>query len=59
MYYGAYTSKHNSDCEKALAETLLAIEKHGEKTLKQQELARQQVIEQQVNDTRIQDENGK
>jgi hypothetical protein len=46
MYYGAYTSKHNSDCEKPLAETLLAIEKHGEKTLKRQEMTRQQEMEQ-------------
>jgi hypothetical protein len=58
MYYGAYTSKHNSDCEKALVETLLAIEKHEEKTLKQQEMVRQQAMEQQVNPARIQDENG-
>ncbi len=28
MYYGAYTTKHSTDCEKALAEAMIAIEKH-------------------------------
>lgn len=44
MYYGAYTSKHSS--VKPFAETLLAIKQHGEKTLKRQEMAKQQEMEQ-------------
>ena len=39
MYYGAYTTKHSTDCEKALAEALLAIEKHENRVRKQQEQA--------------------
>jgi hypothetical protein len=26
LYYGAYTTKHSMDCEKALSEAMLAIE---------------------------------
>ena len=37
MYYGAYTTKHNTDCEQALAEAVTAIEKHGEKIIRQQQ----------------------
>ena len=39
MYYGAYTTKHSTDCEKALAEAMLAIEKHENRVRKQQEQA--------------------
>ena len=39
MYYGAYTTKHSTDCEKALAEAMLAIEKHENKVRKQQQQA--------------------
>ena len=42
LYYGAYTTKHNTDCEQALAEAIIAIQKHGEKVLRQQEKADQQ-----------------
>ena len=42
LYYGAYTTKHNTDCEQALAEAIVAIQKHGEKVLRQQEKADQQ-----------------
>ena len=39
MYYGANTTKHSTDCEKALAEAMLAIEKHENRVRKQQEQA--------------------
>jgi hypothetical protein len=31
MYYGAYTTKHSTDCENALFEAMLTIEKHEKK----------------------------
>jgi hypothetical protein len=34
LYYGAYTTKHSMDCEKALSEAMLAIEKHENKVRK-------------------------
>ncbi|EFX61644.1 hypothetical protein DAPPUDRAFT_121259 [Daphnia pulex] len=39
MYYGVYTTKHSTDCEKALAEAMLAIKKHENKVRKQQQQA--------------------
>ena len=42
MYYGAYTTKHSTDCEKALAEAMIAIEKHEIKVRKEQEKANEE-----------------
>ena len=39
MYYGAYTTKHNGDCEKALAEAVNAIEKYCAKLVAEQQRA--------------------
>ena len=37
LYYGAYTTKHSSDCEKALTEAVLAIEKYCKKLLEEEQ----------------------
>jgi hypothetical protein len=42
IYYGAYTTKHSTDCEKALAEAIIAIEKHELKVRKEQEKANEE-----------------
>ena len=39
MYYGAYTTKHNGDCEKGLAEAVNAIEKYCAKLVAEQQRA--------------------
>ena len=51
LYYGAYTTKHSSDCEKALSEAVNAIEKYCAKLVAEQERAEEE-------NTHILDDNG-